>query len=544
VLFASLRGYRLGWLSADVLAGLLLAVLAVPEQIATARLAQMPPGAGIVAFIAGTAAFAVFGRNRFLSVGADSTIAPIFAVTIAALAAPGTRDYALLVGLIALFIGALLVAAGTLHAEWVSDLLSIPVTIGFLAGIAIHITIGQLPSLLGISVTQTAAIPRLLEVVRLLSHANVAAFAIGIGVLALMLFAHAKSPKIPGTAIALVLAGIATAFLHLRVATLGALKAQLPHFTLPAPSDAHLSQTIPLAIVVAVVCTVQTVTTLRTFRSEKGIVDPSRDLAATGAGSLVAGFFGAFPVDASPPRTAILQSAGARSQLAGIIAIAIAVAYVVFGSGLTRYVPLAAFAGVLIYIATQIFRWGEMRRIARESRLEMVLVVLAAALVVALPINVGMMLSILLSLFYGVYVMLRPPCAELVHVPETTIWWPPSEREKGDRIPGVVVFAPSAPLYFMNIRFITDRLGAAVEDSPTQVKVVVIECSGVTDIDYTGAHVSKSKVRSLQERGIKVGIARLSDLRAVDIATRSGLLEQIGADHVFKSVEEAVQSLS
>jgi sulfate permease, SulP family len=544
VLFASLRGYRLAWLSADVLAGLLLAVLAIPSQMATARLAQMPPEAGIVAFIAGSLVFAVFGRNRFLSVGADSTIAPIFAVTIAGLAAPDTREYGLLLGLVALLVGALLVAAGTLHAEWISDLLSIPVTVGFLAGIAIQITISQLPSLLGVSVTQTAAIPRLGEVIRAIPHANAVDFGIGIGVLALMLIARAENSKIPGTAIALVLAGIATVFFHLHVAVVGALTARLPQFTLPAPSDAHLGQIIPLAIVIAVVCTVQTVTTLRIFRSEKGIVNPSRDLAATGAGSLVAGFFGAFPVDASPPLTALRQSTGARSQLAGLVALFVAILYAIFGGSLTRYVPVAAFAGVLIYIASQVLRWGEIRRIFRESRLESLLVLLAAVLVVALPINVGMMLSILLSLLYGVYVMLRPPCGELVHVPDTTIWWPPSAQEKGERIPGVVVFAPSAPLYFMNARYITERLGAAVELVENTVKTVVIECSGVTDIDYTGAHVSKAAVRSLQERGLKVGIARLSDLRAVEIATRSGLLEQIGSDHVFKSVDEAVQALS
>lgn len=527
-----------------MLAGLLLAVLAIPSQMATARLAQMPPEAGIIAFVAGGLAFAIFGRNRFLSVGADSTIAPIFAVTVAGLAAPGSREYVLLVGLVALFVGVLLVGAGVAHAEWVSDLLSIPVTVGFLAGIAIQITIAQLPSLLGINVTQTAAIPRLAEVARSLPHANIADFGIGASVLALMLIARAESSKIPGTAIALVLAGIAASLFHLHVAVVGALQAQLLRITLPVPSNPHLEQTIPVAIVVAVVCTVQTVTTLRIFRSEKGIIDPSRDLAATGAGSLVAGFFGGFAVDASPPRTAILQSTGARSQLAGLIALLLAVLYVLFGSRLTAYVPEAAFAGVLIYIATQTLRWGDVRRIAKESRLELALVVLAAALVVALPINIGMMLSILLSLLYGVYVMLRPPCVELVHVPNTTIWWPPSEQEKGERIPGVVVFAPSAPLYFMNSRYITERLGRAVEDAEKPVKIVVIEGSGITDIDYTGAHVSKAAIRALQAHGITVGIARLSDVRALDIATRSGLLAQIGTGRVFKSVDEAIQALS
>jgi SulP family sulfate permease len=543
--FASLRGYRVPWIPGDLIAGLLLAAIAIPEQIATARLAGMPPATGLYAFAAGTIAFVIFGRNRYLSVGADSTIATIFAVSLAAIVAPGSPEYALLLGLMALLVGGILVAVGIARAEWISDLLSIPVTVGFLAGIAVQIVVSQLPSLLGVSVSQTSALPRIAEIIRALPHTNLDTLALGALVLAIIFGCKIANRKLPGALFALAASATAVALLHLqdRVAVVGALHVGLPQLRLPFPHDVHAESILPVAAVVAVVCVLQTVTTLRTFRSHKGIVDVSSDVAATGIGSLLAGIVGAFPVDASPPRTAIVASAGARSQLAGIIALLGVALFALLGGGVAGFVPQAALAGTLIYIASEIFRVDEMRRIARESRLEIVLVVLSAVLVVALRINVGMMLSILLSLFYGVYVMLRPPSVELVHVPGTTIWWPPQEAEAGRRERGIVVFSPAAPLYFMNVRYVCQRLVAAVSSSCEAVTVVIVEGSGVSDIDYTGAHVFKSALRRLQERGMRVAFARFSDERAVAAARRAGIVALIGEDSIFKSVQEAVEAL-
>lgn len=544
MLFASLKGYRAAQLPADALAGVLLAALSIPAMIATARLAGMPPDTGLVAFVAGTLVFAVFGVNRFLSVGADSTIAPIFAATIAGFAVTGSPEYALYVGFVSLLVGLLLVALGILRAGWVSDLLSIPVTIGILAGIAVQITVSQAPAMLGIGVAPAPLPQRIAEIVGALPHANVVALTLGAGVLAVIFVLKKIGERLPGTLVALLLAGVAVAVLHLerRVAIVGALRVHAPALRVPMPPSGHLLQVFTLAVVVSVVCTVQTVTTLRTFRSAKGLVDPSRDLAAVGAGSIVAALAGSFAVDASPPRTAVAQSSGASSQLAGLVAAAVTVLYALFGQRLTQWVPESALAAVLIFIAVEIFRYQEMRRIAHESKLEIGLVVVAAALVIALPINVGMVLSILLSLLTGVYVMARPPSVELVHVPGTSIWWPPSKDEStGEREPGLVVFAPAAPIYFMNVRRIVQRLDEAVE-AAANVKLFVLECSGVIDIDYTGAHVLKVALKRLRDEGVRVAVARLSEERAVESATRSGLLAAIGTDRVFKSVQDAVDS--
>src|SRR5262245_31301711 len=208
-LFASLRGYRIGWLPRDFVAGLMLAAIAIPGQLATARLAGMPPETGLYAFAAGSIAFAAFGANRFMSVAADSTIAPIFAGGVASLAAAGTSHYAELVTLLALLVGAILVTIGLLRAGWLATLLSIPVTTGFLAGISIHIMVGELPTLLGISEERGHLLLRLFHTLGQLGEANPYTVAIGAGVLVVTLGTARINSKIPGALIGVVGAGLA-----------------------------------------------------------------------------------------------------------------------------------------------------------------------------------------------------------------------------------------------------------------------------------------------------------------------------------------------
>jgi SulP family sulfate permease len=550
VLFASFRGYQSAWLVADLVAGTLLAAIAIPEQLATARLAGMPPETGLYAFAVATLAFAIVGLNRVLSVGADSTIAPIFAATIAALVPASSPQYVAYVGAIAVLVGAILIVVGLLRAGWVAELLSIPVTIGFLAGIAIRIIVGQLPALFGVPNPHGAPFETALAVINGLDHINPYAVALGVGVFAITMIAERISAKLPGALLGLAAAAIAVSSLHLQsrgVTVLGALHAGLPRFTPPlVPGIEVIRNLVPLAFIVAIVCVVQTAAVLRAYPSSKdGQDDISRDLLGVGVGSVAAGMFGAFPVDASPPRTAVVAESGGRSQLAGVLAVVAIAALVFFGAGLTSNVPEAALAGVLIYIATRIFRIGEMMRIAKESRLEITLVVLAAVLVVLLPINIGVLLAIGISLLYGLSVMVRPPCVELTRVPGTTIWWPPGRGEQGEHVPGVVVFCPAAPIYFMNVHYIVDRLNATIAAAPQPVKLVVIEGSGLIDIDYTGSRAFTAAIQKLMTSTMqpRVALARLSDERAESAARRTGLLAAIGDDCIFRSVDEAIRAM-
>jgi sulfate permease, SulP family len=546
--FASLRGYRIGWLPRDIVAGVMLAAIAIPGQLATARLAGMPPETGLYAFAAGSLTFAAFGANRFMSVAADSTIAPIFAGGVASLAAVGSPHYAELVTLLALMVGAILLAVGLLRAGWLATLLSIPVVTGFLAGIAIHIIVGELPTLLGVPEERGHLLLRLFHVLGRLGETNLYTLALGACVLIVTLGAARISSKIPGALIGIVGAGLAVALFHLQtrgVSLLNTLSIELPRPALPSlPGTRELGHLVPLALIVAMVCIMQTSAVASTFPSEKsGPDDVSRDFAGVGAGSIVAGLIGSFSVDASPPSTAIVVQSGGHSQIASITAVVLMVLLFLLAAGLMAYVPHAALSGILVYIALKIFRLGEMIRIYRQGGWEILLVAASGALVVALPIETGMLLAIVLSFVYSLYAVARPYCAELARVPGSTVWWPPGRDEKREHVPGVLVFAPAAPLTFTNAQYISDRIMTALASAPTPVKLLVIEASGMIDIDYTGSHILQQTIAGLRSRSIEVAIARLSDTRAQEEAGRTGLIAALGSERVFKSVEEAVRRI-
>lgn len=544
-LFASLRGWRLSWLAPDLLAGLTLAAITIPEQLATARLAGLPPETGLYVFIAGSLAFAIFGASRFISVGADSTIAPIIAGGLAALAATGTAAYATHAAALALMVGLVLVLAALFRAGWIASLLSIPVTTGFLAGISVRILLAQLPAILGLASTTGLA-----GLLGQLPQANPWTIAIAAGVLLIAITAERLGPLWPGPLVGLVAAALAVWGFGLRahgVAVLGGLPPHLPRLSLPLLPVEDLGRLTLLALIIALVCMIQTAAVARAFAGPDAAgasdADVSRDFAAVGAGNLACALIGGFAVDSSPPRSGLVVASGGRSQLAGIVAVALVVGFIFYAGPAFAFVPYAALAGVLAFIALRIFQISRMVDILRHGQPEILLVAASAGLVVALPIQTGVALSIVLSLLHGIYIVARPVCAVLARVPGTTIWWPPAAGDTVEHVPGVLVFAPAAPLDFTNAGYVRGQLRQAIAAQTAPVQLVVIEASGMIAIDYTGARILQQTITELQARGIAVAMARLEAPRAQVAMRESGLLDTLGAGNLFHSVEQAVRAL-
>jgi sulfate permease, SulP family len=546
VLFVSLRGYGLSWLSGDLLAATTLAAIAIPEQLATARLAGMPPMAGLLSFAAGSVAFAAFGTNRYVSVGADSTIAPIMAGGLAAIVSVGSGQYVATVSLLTLLVGLVLLASYLLRLGWIADLLSAPVTTGFLAGISVHIIVGQLPAVLGIKVASGRIINECAAILQQLPHTNPLAVAIGLGVFFGTLLAERVSARIPGALIGLVVGAVIVWLLgpgHGGVAVLGALPLTLPNATLTVPDFQELARLLPLSLIVALVCIIQTAAVVQSFPAgANGREDVNRDFAALGAGSVLAATLGAFAVNASPPRTAVVQESGGRSQLSSLLAIAIVAATVLLAATAFAFVPEAALGGVLLFIGVRIFRVATMRQIYRQGGWEIWLVLASAALVVFLPIQTGITMSIVLSLLHGMYIIARPDCAVLSRIPGTTVWWNLHGNESGEREPGVLVFAPGVPIYFLNAADIRHKLMDTIAAAADPYRLVVIEANGMIDIDFTGSQVLQQTILELRGRKIDVAIARLESKRAQHTAAQTGLIAALGADHVFRSVDDAIRT--
>lgn len=283
----------------DLFAGLTLAAIAIPEQIATARLGDFSPETGFFAFIAAVLAFALFGASRHLSVGADSTITPILAGGLALIATSGSPHYVAMAALLALMVGAIVLVGGLLRLGWIADLLSVPVMAGFLAGIAIHILVSQLPELLGLPSGSGNVFQRLAAVRADLGQVNLWSLALGVAVFAIVMACERLSARIPGALIALALATLAVTTFDMTgrgVAVLGSLPAGLPGLGLPQVTFDDMRTLVPLALLVAIIVMVQTAATTRSFAGDSGRpADVNRDFVGVGAASLLSGLAGAFP---------------------------------------------------------------------------------------------------------------------------------------------------------------------------------------------------------------------------------------------------------
>ena len=531
-------------LSGDLLAGLTLAAVAIPEQMATARLGGFAPEIGFLAFIAGSLGFAIFGNSRQLSAGADSTITPIFAGGLAILAVAGSPAYAGLAAALALLVGTFLVLGGIFRLGWIANLLSVPMTTGFLAGIAVHIIVSQLPALLGVPAGGDDILARLSSLAAGLGRTNVYALALGSGVFAVTFLSEKISPRIPGALAGMVLATLSVIVFHLEdrgVPVLGPILPHLPHLGLPTVAPGQLVALVGLALIISIVVMVQTATTTRAF-SANGNSDVNRDFIGIGAGSVLAGLTGAFPVNASPPRTAVASQSGGRSQLTGLVAATFVGLLAVLGPSLLTHVPAAALAGLLLFVAQRITRFAVFVRNWRQSKAEFALAMATIIAIVFLPIQIGVTAGVILSVLQGVWTTTRTGTIELERIPGTSVWWPQQDGAVGEKLDGVMVLAFQAPLSFLNAYGFRSGFLKAMARAPHPLRLVVLEASAIVEIDYTAAQILAEIFGRCRQENIIFAIARLESVRGQQALERFGITGLLGQGRLFRTVQEAVDA--
>ncbi|MCI0735106.1 MAG: SulP family inorganic anion transporter [Beijerinckiaceae bacterium] len=532
----------------DLAAGLALTAIAVPSQMATAHLAGFPPVQGFIAFAAGSLGFAFFGANRFLVICADSTIAPIFAGGLASLASAGSHAYVSLAASFALMVGGILFCAGMFRLGWLADLVSIPVTAGFLAGIAVHIIVSQLPFLLGIGSPQGSLLHNAFEILDHFGETKPLTLLLGLTVFGATICAHWVSPRIPGALIGIVAATAAVFWFRLEregVAVLGPMSGELPQIHIPSTPFFELIDAIPLAFVVAAVIMVQTAATTRAFGDDRG-AGPSinRDFTGAGAGNLMSGLLGSFAVDASPPLTETVAESGGRSKLAGLAAAALILSLASYGTSLLTHVPQAALAGTLMFVAMRLVRLREIFAIMRRASGEFLLTLVTFASIVILPVGTGVAIGIVLSLLHGMWSMTRPRLVAFERVPGTSIWWPPGRGHRGETIDGVAVIAFQAPLSFLNAYAFREGIQRFMEQGRSPPELIVLEASNIVEIDFTAAQILLAFVGDCAKRNITVAVARLESLRAQEGFDRFGIADAVQRTHMFHSVDEAIRALA
>ena len=543
----TVRGYHRSWLRADLLAGLTLAAVALPAQIATARLAGLPAVAGLDAFVAGTLLYALLGPERHVSVGADSTIAPVLAAGVAGLAAAGTPHYDALMAVTALLVGAVLVAVGLLRLGWISEFLSTPVIVGVLAGIAVQILVRQLPVVLGVGGGGTTTVGRLRAVAGELGHVNGWSLGVALVVLAVIVVAQRIDHRVPGALLALVGSLVAADALGLGsrhgVALLGVVHGGLPSFRLPSASWPQVRRLTGTVLTVSFICIAQTAATVRQRSAgAPATADFNRELIALGAGSVGAGLLGSMAVNASPPNTAILTASGARSQVAAATAAVLVLVVAATAAGSLAHLPAATLGATLIFVASKLFRGAEFGRILRFDRIEFALAATSALIVALIGIQQGVVLAAFLTLAERTRRSARPRDAVLGREPGTDHWIPADSGYPTETLPGIIVYLVYAPIWYGNADYVRLRISDLVGAASDPVRALIIDADAISDIDYTGMQALRDLVLALAARQVSVEMARASHL--VHHNLRHGAIDDLlGPEHLFASVAEAVAAV-
>ena len=457
-------------------------------------------------------------------------------------AAPSTQKVAVL----AVMVGIFVMLVSLLRLGWIAEFLSAPIITGFHCGDALIIVAHQLPDFFGLPPTGGTNQHRVAYVLTHLGQVNGWALAIGLGVLALLVVAGRIDRRIPGALIAMVLSTALVTALDLEnhgVPVLGTVKTGAPHFGLSGLSWSTVQSLVPLAAVVALVVVTQTAATTRAFADLGGYdVDAGRDFLAVGGGSVLAGLSGSFPVDASPPRTGAVAAAGGRTQ-AGPLGAAVVIILLIPFAGIFKDVPLATLAAILIFVAGRLFHLHDLSAIARFSLLEFALALITLLTVALVGVEQGIAVAVVLAMLDRIRRSAQSQLAVLGRVAGTTSWTPLQADPDAAQQTGVLAVLFATPLWYANATHFREQMADAVARAPGTTRIVVLDAIGMADVDFTGSRALGRVLDACSRKHIAFGVARASDhLR--ETLQRSGLLERIGEERFFSTVNEAVTSLA
>ncbi len=502
---------RRAGLSGDLLAGVTLAALGIPEVLGYARIAGMPVVTGLYTLLLPMALFAVLGASRHLVVAADSATAAILAGALVRLADPGSAEYVRLAGLAALLTGALLILARLARLGFLANFLSRTVLLGFLTGVGIQVAIGQLPDMLGVSAPSPHTVIKLAQTIAALPQAQGITVAISLGVVVVTLAARRITRRIPGALIAVVGAIIASRVADLAahgVSVIGYIPRGLPAFGLPALGLHDTVALLGTAAAIFIVILAQSAATARAYAAKHG--EPfgtDTDLTGLGAGNIAAAFTGTFVVNGSPTKTQIVDDAGGRSQLASLTTSALALIVLLVATGPLTYLPTAALAAVVFLIGVELVDVRGIRRLLRVRRHEFAVAVITAVAVVGLSITEGIVVAVIASIIDHLRHSYRPRNSVLVK--SAAGHWQTTPVTPGARTePGLVIYRFGTSLYFANASLLLEDL-IALSTRGGPLRWFVLDAAAIGDVDYTASSILSRAVAQLHEHHIQFVVTSL-----------------------------------
>ena len=540
-----LRHYQRGWLRGDVIAGVTVAAYLVPQVMAYAEVAGLPAIAGLWAVVAPLAVYALLGSSRQLSVGPESTTALMTAAAVGALVAGDSGRYAETAAALAIAVGVLCVVGWVARLGFLASLLSRPVLIGYLAGIAVLMIVSQLGKVTGIDTGGGSTFDELRSLATQLDQTHLPTLALAVGTLLLLFAVQHWFPRLPGPLIAMLLAaGIVVLFSLDRsgVAVVGEIPRGLPSPALPSFSGIELAALVPAALGVAIVGYSDNVLTARAFATKRHeVIDSGQEFLALGVANVAAGLFHGFPVSSSGSRTVLGDAMGSRTQLYSLVAMVSVLLTMFFLSPLLAVFPTAALGAVVIYAATRLVDVAELRRIARFRRSEFVLSLATTGAVLVFGVLYGIGVAIALSILDLLRRIAKPHDGILGYVPGVAGMHDVDDYAEGRQVPGLVVYRYDSPLFFANAEDFKARALAAVDQAPNTVEWFLLNAEANIEVDLTAVDALDELRRILAERGIVFAMARVkTELR--ELLVSGGFAEKVGNERIFMTLPTAVDA--
>ncbi len=540
------RTYKRSWLRADIVAGLVLAAILVPQGMAYAELAGLPAVTGLYTTIACLIGYAVFGPSRVLVLGPDSSISPLIFAAIAPLMIAGDDPgkAIALAGMLALLVGLIEIGLGLGKLGFVADLLSSEVQVGYMNGLAITIVLGQLPKLFGYSTDAESFSGEISAFVEGLDQTVSAALLVGIGVLATLLVLPRLTKRIPAVLVAVVGATAISALLNLSdqgVATVGSLPSGFPAPSLPWTTFGDLGPLVVAAVGITLVSLTDTIATSSAFAARRGEeVRPNQEMIGIGAANIAAGVVQGFAVSTSSSRTAVAEQTGAKSQLTGLIGAGVVAVLLLFMNSLLADLPESVLAAVVIAAALSLTDLGALRNYARVRPSALVLSLVATAGVIVFGVLPGIVLAILLAIMLFFRRNWWPHGSVLVRPEGIEGWHSVDDFPDGTELDDIVVYRWEAPLFFANAGAFHNQVRKLVHHR--RPSWVVLQCEAINDIDVTAAEMLENLDVELNSQGVHLAFAGMRT-RLQDLTQRYGLFETLDQDHFYPTLDAALEAV-
>jgi high affinity sulfate transporter 1 len=542
----AVSSYRREWLAKDIVAGVVLTTLLVPQGMAYAELAGLPPITGLYTSILCLLGYAVFGPSRILVLGPDSSLGPMIAATILPLiAAKGDAERAVaLASMLALIVGAIMILASVAKLGFIADLISKPTMIGYMNGLAVTILVGQLPKLFGFKVEADGFLGEVAGFVKGLANgeAVAAAAAVGIAGIVVILVLQRWLPKVPAVLIMVVLAIASTTVFSLAghgVSLVGVLPKGFPPLTIPHVGLSDLGPLFAGAVGIALVSLADTISTASAFAARTGQeINGNQEMIGIGVANVAAGLFQGFPVSTSGSRTAVAERSGAKTQLTGVVGAVLIILMIVLVPGLFRNLPQPALAAVVITASLSLADIPGTVRLWRQRRVEFLLSIAAFLGVVLLGVLPGIAIAVGLSILNVFRRAWWPYDTQLGRVEGLAGYHDVHSYPQAEHLPGLVIYRFDGPLFFANATTFRDEVRRMARSDPPPVWIL-IAAEPMTDVDTTASDVLEELDEALNDQGISLVFAELKDPVRRKIE-RYGLTRTINPQHFFPTIESAI----